>query len=180
LRRGDKSLVGNRGYRPFLKLAAGRRFEIDPRRVALDALFDGTYVLRTNTRLTPLQAALRYRDRWMVEDICTAKSLLATRLIFHKYDEPIRGHAFCSFLALVLRNELEDRLAAAGHTSRDRDRAGRQALHPAQRRLRLRRHRAQDPWYRPAAADPLRPAATRPAAMAKSRPAVQVGSNILI
>jgi Transposase DDE domain len=116
LRRGDKSLVGNRGYRRFLKLAAGRRFEIDPRRVALDAQFDGTYVLRTNTRLTPLQAALRYRERWMVEDIFrTAKSLLATRPIFHKYDETIRGHVFCSFLALVLRKELEDRLAAAGH-----------------------------------------------------------------
>jgi hypothetical protein len=48
LRRGDKSQPalakagGNRGYRRFLKLAAGRRFEIDPRRVALDALFDGT------------------------------------------------------------------------------------------------------------------------------------------
>ncbi len=116
LRRGDKSLVGNRGYRRFLKLAAGRRFEIDPRRVALEALFDGTYVLRTNTRLTPLQAALRYRDRWMVEDIFrTTKALLATRPIFHKYDETIRGHVFCSFLALVLRKELEDRLAAAGH-----------------------------------------------------------------
>ena len=116
LRRGDKSLVGNRGYRRFLKLAAGRRFEIDPRRVALDALFDGTYVLCTNTRLTPLQAALRYRERWMVEDIFrTAKALLAARPIFHKYDETIRGHVFCSFLALVLRKELEDRLAAAGH-----------------------------------------------------------------
>jgi len=115
LRRGDKSLVGNRGYRRFLKLAAGRRFEIDPRRVALDALFDGTYVLCTNTRLTPLQAALRYRERWMVEDIFrTAKALLATRPIFHKDDETIRGHVFCSFLALVLRKELEDRLAAAG------------------------------------------------------------------
>jgi hypothetical protein len=114
LRHGDKSLVGNRGYRRFLKLAAGR--EIDPRRVALDALFDGTYVLRTNTRLTPLQAALRYRERWMVEDIFrTAKALLATRPIFHKYDETVRGHIFCSFLALVLRKELEDRLAAAGH-----------------------------------------------------------------
>jgi transposase len=117
LRRGDKSLVGNRGYRRFLKLAAGRRFEIDPRRVARDALFDGTYVLCTNTRLTPLQAALRYRERWMVEDIFrTAKALLATRPIFHKYDETIRGHVFCSFLALVLRKELEDRLAAAGHS----------------------------------------------------------------
>ena len=116
LHHGDKSLVGNRGFRRFLGLAPGRRFEIDPRRVALDAQFDGTYVLRTNTRLTPLQAALRYRDRWMVEDIFrTAKSLLATRPIFHKYDETIRGHVFCSFLALVLRKELEDRLAAAGH-----------------------------------------------------------------
>jgi hypothetical protein len=116
LRRGDKSLVGNRGYRRFLKLSAGRRFEIDPRRIALDALFDGIYVLRTNTKLTPLQAVLRSRDRWMVEDIFrTAKSLLATRPIFHKDDETIRGHIFCSFLALVLRKELEDRLAAAGH-----------------------------------------------------------------
>jgi len=79
-------------------------------------VFDGIYVLRTNTKLTPLQVVLRYRDRWMVEDIFrTAKSLLATRPIFHKYDETIRGHVFCSFLALVLRKELEDRLAAAGH-----------------------------------------------------------------
>jgi len=116
LRRGDKSLVGNRGYRRFLSLKPGRRFEIDPRRIALDAVFDGIYVLPTNTKLTPLQVVLRYRDRWMVEDIFrTAKSLLATRPIFHKYDETIRGHVFCSFLALVLRKELEDRLAAAGH-----------------------------------------------------------------
>src|ERR1700756_3573753 len=116
LRRGDKSLVGNRGYRRFLKLQAGRRFEIVPRRIALDALFDGIYVIRVSSKLTPLQATLRYRDRWMVEDIFrTAKSLLATRPIFHKYDQTIRGHIFCSFLALVLRKELEDRLLAAGH-----------------------------------------------------------------
>jgi transposase len=115
LRRGDKSLVGNRGYRRFLAVKPGRHFAIDPRRVALDAVFDGTYVLRTNTKLTPLQVALRYRDRWMVEDIFrSAKSLLATRPIFHKCDDTIRGHIFCSFLGLVLRKELQDRLAAAG------------------------------------------------------------------
>ena len=34
-----------------------------------------------------------------------------TRPIFHKCDETIRGHVFCSFLALLLRKELEDRLA---------------------------------------------------------------------
>lgn len=114
-RRGDKSPVGNRGYRRFLTVKPGRHFAIDPRRVELDAVFDGTYMLRTNTRLTPLEVALRYRERWMVEDIFrTAKSLPATRPIFHKCDDTICGHVFCSFLALVLRKELQDRLAAAG------------------------------------------------------------------
>jgi hypothetical protein len=50
---------------------------------------------------------------WDIEDIFrTAKSLLATRPIFHKTDAGIRGHVFCTFLALVLRKELIDRLAA--------------------------------------------------------------------
>ena len=42
------------------------------------------------------------------------KSLLTTRPIYHKCDETIRGHVFCTFLALVLRKALEDRLEAAG------------------------------------------------------------------
>ena len=42
------------------------------------------------------------------------KSLLDTRPIYHKCDETIRGHVFCSFLALLLRQELEDRLARKG------------------------------------------------------------------
>ena len=40
----------------------------------------------------------------------TVKSVLATRLIYHKYDDTIRGHVFCSFLALVLMKELFFRL----------------------------------------------------------------------
>ena len=40
------------------------------------------------------------------------KSLLATRPIYHKCDETIRGHVFCSFLALVVRKELQDRIEA--------------------------------------------------------------------
>ena len=32
------------------------------------------------------------------------------------HDETIRGHVFCSFLALVLRKELQDRLTAAGYS----------------------------------------------------------------
>ena len=113
LRRGDKALVGNAGYRRFLK-APEAGFTIDEARVAEDARFDGIFVLRTNTSLDPLQGMLRYRELQGVEQLFrSAKSLLATRPIFHKCDATIRGHVFCSFLALVLQKELQDRLAAA-------------------------------------------------------------------
>lgn len=45
----------------------------------------------------------------------SCKSLLQTRPIYHRCDETIRGHVFCSFLALVLRQELQSRLEARGH-----------------------------------------------------------------
>ena len=46
-------------------------------------------------------------QRSIVEDAFrTAKSILETRPIFHKCDDTIRGHVFCSFLALVLLKEL--------------------------------------------------------------------------
>jgi len=43
------------------------------------------------------------------------KSVLETRPVFHQTDEAIRGHAFCSFLALLLMKALQDRLERAGH-----------------------------------------------------------------
>ena len=52
---------------------------------------------------------------WDIEAIFrTAKSILETRPIFHQSDAAIAGHLFCSFLALVLRKELDERLTAAG------------------------------------------------------------------
>ena len=55
------------------------------------------------------------KQLWTVEQTFrTAKHLLSTRPIFHKLDETIRGHVFCSFLALALKKALEDRIAALG------------------------------------------------------------------
>jgi hypothetical protein len=80
-----------------------------------DARFDGVFVLRTNTDLDPLTAMVRYKQLWTVEAAFrTAKHLLATRPIFHKVAATIRGHVFCSFLALVLKADLEQRIAALG------------------------------------------------------------------
>ena len=111
LAQGDKALVGNSGFRRYLKTVSAEHFAVDEARVAEDARFDGLYVLRTNTKLTPLQVMLRYRDLLRVEQLFRqAKAVLATRPIYHSSDMAIRGHVFCSFLALLLVKELEDRL----------------------------------------------------------------------
>jgi hypothetical protein len=115
LKRGDKALIGNSAYRRFLRPTAKHAFEIDPGKVADEARFDGIFVLRSNARITPLQAVLRYRDLIQVEALFkTAKSLMRTRPIYHSSDTTIRGHVFCSFLALILRKELDTRCRRAG------------------------------------------------------------------
>jgi DDE family transposase len=113
LAQGDKALVANKGFRRFLKTPEGGGFVIDRAKIEADARFDGLFVLRTNTRISALQVVLRYRNLLAVEEAFkTAKALLATRPIFDKTDAGIRGHIFCTFLALVIRKELIDRLAA--------------------------------------------------------------------
>jgi Transposase DDE domain len=115
LARGDKALIGNSAYRRYLRRTPsadgkpGPAFEIDPGKLAEEARFDGVFVLRTNARVTPLQAVLRYRDLLQVEDLFRrAKAILRTRPIYHSRDAAIRGHVFCSFLALMLQKELAD------------------------------------------------------------------------
>src|SRR5512145_2638760 len=117
LAKGDKALVGNTGYRRYLKTISDEHFAIDPDKIEEEKKLDGIFVLRTNTELNPLEAMLCYKQLWTVEQTFrTAKHLLSTRPIFHKVDETIRGHVFCSFLALVLKKALEDRIAALGRS----------------------------------------------------------------
>jgi len=115
LKHGDKSLVGNKGYRKYLHVQ-GPKFTIDEAKVKWEERFDGKWVLQTDLEeMTTDEVALQYKQLWMVEEMFrTVKTLLETRPIFHKCDETIRGHVFCSFLALLLRKELQDRLEAQG------------------------------------------------------------------
>ena len=114
LKAGAKALIGNRGYRRYLE-TEGEGFRIDADKVREEEKYDGIWVLRTNTALPMREVALRYKELWLVEQAFrTAKSLLDTRPIFHKCDETIRGHVFCSFLALLMQKELFLRMANAG------------------------------------------------------------------
>jgi len=111
---GAKTLISNKGFSKFLT-AKDKPFEIDEEKIAKEADFDGIWVLRTNMKLSAAETALKYKQLIMVEGMFRSmKSVLNTRPIYHRTDSNIMGHVFCSFLALVLRKELEDRLAAKG------------------------------------------------------------------
>ncbi len=116
LSKGSKTLVGNRGYRKYLK-SKKEGFEIDKHKVKAEACYDGKWVLTTSlSSLSASEVALKYKELWRVEKVFRdIKSVLETRPIYHRRDETIRGHVFCSFLALMLRKELENRLNAKGY-----------------------------------------------------------------
>ena len=116
LKQGDKALVGNKGYRKYLKREGEQpAFSIDERKLEEEARYDGLWVLRTNTDYSAEEVAFQYKQLWMVEQAFRAvKSVLETRPIYHKCDDTIRGHVFCSFLALMLMKELLSRVEAAG------------------------------------------------------------------
>ncbi|HTO80472.1 MAG TPA: IS1634 family transposase [Methylocystis sp.] len=118
LKKGDKALVGNSAYRRYLRRTPGSKdkhaFEIDAGKLAEEARFDGVFVVRTNAEVTPLQAVLRYRDLLQVEELFRrTKAIMRTRPIFHSSDAAIRGHVFCSFLALAMQKHLEDLMREA-------------------------------------------------------------------
>ncbi len=114
---GDKEFIGNKGFRKFLRSESGDHFTLDEEKVTEEARYDGLWVLRTNLADEPEMIAMAYKQLWMVEDVFrTMKSVLETRPIYHKRDETIRGHVFCSFLAVMLKRALELRLEEKGES----------------------------------------------------------------
>ena len=110
LHSGAKSLIGNKGFKKYLAVKKNS-VTIDKKKIEDEKRFDGKWVLSTNTDLAASEVALQYKELWMVEYVFRdMKSILETRPIYHQLDETIKGHVFCSFLALVLRKELDKRL----------------------------------------------------------------------
>jgi len=111
LKSAPGALIGNRGYRRFVSVRRGA-VVLDEAKIEADARYDGKFVLRTNTDFSAEEVARRYKELWRVERIFRdTKSLLDTRPVFHHFDATICGHVFVSFLALLLRHELDQRQA---------------------------------------------------------------------
>jgi hypothetical protein len=109
-----KSLVGNLGFRRFLK-GAKDSWQIDEAAVKADARFDGVFVLRTNLELSAAEIATTYKGLWRVErTFREEKSTLQVRPIYHHQDDTRIGHIVASFLALRLEVDLQRRLEEKG------------------------------------------------------------------
>ena len=113
--RATRAWSGNKGYRRYLKVEGQSTLLIDEnesgtkRASTANGCCAPTRITRRPT------VALQYKRLWMVEAMFrTTKSILETRPIYHKCDETIRGHVFCTFLALRLKAELEKRLQDRG------------------------------------------------------------------
>jgi len=107
---GAKSLVGNLGFRRFLKGERGA-WRIDREAVRADQRWDGVFVLRTNLELPAAEIATTYKGLWRVErTFREEKSTLEVRPLYHHLDETRIGHIVASFLALRLEVDLQRRL----------------------------------------------------------------------
>jgi hypothetical protein len=114
LQRGPKAVIGNTGFRRFLRIARGA-VSIDRAAVARDERLDGKFVLRTNTDLPPDEVARAYKSLWRVERAFReTKATLEVRPVFHHRDDTTLGHIVACFLALRLEVDLQRRLDAHG------------------------------------------------------------------
>ena len=60
------TLIGNRVYRRYLEV--GREaLRLNKEKIRQEALYDGKYVLLTNSGLDAAEVALSYKGLWMVE-----------------------------------------------------------------------------------------------------------------
>jgi transposase len=90
IKTGPKSLIGNKGYRKYLKIER-QSVSIDQDKIEYESRFDGKWVLITNTSLSAEEVALKYKELWQVEHVFRdVKSVLETRPVYHQRDENIR------------------------------------------------------------------------------------------
>ncbi len=79
IKSGPKSLVGNKGYRKYLKIDRDS-VSIDQEKIEEESRFDGTGVLTINTNFSTDQVVIKYKELWQVEQVfLDVKSVVDTR-----------------------------------------------------------------------------------------------------
>ncbi len=66
VKKNPGSLIGNRGYRKYLKIDTGT-VKVDDNKIESSAKFDGLWVLQTNKEWSAEQVTLKYKQLWQIE-----------------------------------------------------------------------------------------------------------------
>jgi transposase len=105
-----KALVTNKDYRRFVKIE-GKKPVIDKEKIEQDKLYDGMYVITSNTNLTGPEVIERYKGLWQVEAAFRSlKSEIEVGPMHHRTDNRIRAHVMICFFALMMKIILEKKL----------------------------------------------------------------------
>lgn len=111
-----KSFLIKNGYKKYLNLKG--ELEIDWSRFEKEELYDGKWVLLTNSELTDKEIGRSYKELWQIErSFRTLKSPLAVDPMFHWTEKRIRAHVFICFIALQMYLLMERQLKAGRQNS---------------------------------------------------------------
>ena len=107
-----KQLISNPVTRKFIKINESKTLAtLDEEKIKADELYDGVFVLTTNTKLSSVQVVERYKDLWQIEAAFRSlKSELEMGPIYHFKDRRIRAHIMICFLAFCMRVALYKKL----------------------------------------------------------------------
>jgi hypothetical protein len=104
------AIVDNTHYKRFLQIR-GEKPVIDTDKVKRDAIYDGMFVLTTNTNQSAVSVVEAYKDLWQVElAFRQLKSDLRIRPMHHYRSRRIEAHVLIAFVAYTIYKELERRL----------------------------------------------------------------------
>lgn len=96
-----KSFLIKNGYKKYLNLKG--KLTIDWSRFDKEEIYDGKWVLLTNSELTDKEIGKAYKDLWKIErSFRILKSPLAVDPMFHWTERRIRAHIFICFIALQI------------------------------------------------------------------------------
>jgi transposase len=109
-----KEWIVKNGYKKYLKLEGKEvQITIDEERLEAEKIYDGKWVLLTNTDYSSRDCTLYYKSLSLVEQgFRELKTEIETGPIYHWTTKRIRAHVFICFLALVLKVAFEKALKA--------------------------------------------------------------------
>lgn len=104
------SIISNQNYKRYLDIE-GKNPKISKRKIDIDELYDGIFIITSNTKLSANQVVNSYMDLWHVEQgFRWLKNELEMGPIYHWKDERILAHIMICFIALILKVFLNRKL----------------------------------------------------------------------